>query len=269
MEILHAIILGLVQGLAEFLPISSSAHLIIVPWLLHWNDPGLGFDVALHMGTLLGVLIYFWQDIWLIIKGFFHSLSGSTRDLQNNIYQKLAWMLILATIPGAILGKLLEKQADQAFRAPLLIAGTMFIGGLILLVADIVGKKVKNLNHFGFSSALTMGLAQALAVVPGISRSGISIASGLFLGFTKEDAAKFSFLMSVPLIFGAGVLEVKHFHDGITTAQLVFGFLSSALFGFLAIKYMLRYIAKHDYKIFAWYRFALCILILVVFYLRK
>ena len=144
MTIVQAAILGVVQGLGEFLPISSSAHLVIAPWLFNWKDPGLGFDVALHWGTLLAVLVYYWRDVILIIKGFFHSLSSKTRDLQENIYQKLAWLLIIASVPGAIIGYLLEKKAETVFRNPVHIALTLAVFGVVLWAADMYGKKKKN-----------------------------------------------------------------------------------------------------------------------------
>lgn len=269
MNVFHALVLGLVQGLGEFLPISSSAHLIITPWLFKWPDPGLGFDVALHWGTLLAVLAYFWQDVWLIIKGFFHSLMPATRDLQNNIYQKMAWLLIIASIPGAILGYLLESKAEHAFRNPLLIAATISGFAIILLLADWFGKKQKNLDRVSKLDALLIGIGQAIAVIPGVSRSGATIAAGLFLGFKREDAARFSFLMSIPIILGAGLVALKDGVGGVSHAELAVGFITAAVSGFFAIKYMLRYISKHDYKIFVWYRIALAALILVVIFARR
>ena len=267
-NIIHPFVLGMVQGLGEFLPISSSAHLIIAPWLFKWDDPGLGFDVALHWGTLLAVVVYFRGDIVLLVKGFWHSLFKSTRDLQNNIYQKLAWLIVVASVPGAVIGYLLEKQAERAFRNPLLIAVTMSVFGLMLLAVDKFGKKIKNLDRIKWLDAVWIGFSQALAVIPGVSRSGRTIAMGLSLGFKREDAARFSFLMSIPIIFGAGLLKLKDFHSGVTTQDLAVGFASAAVFGFLSIKYLLRYLAKHDFKIFVWYRLLLAGLILAVLYFR-
>lgn len=269
MEIFQSFILGAVQGLTEFLPISSSAHLIVTPWFFDWPDPGLGFNVALHWGTLLAVLAYFWQDILLIIKGFWHSLFKSSRDLKSNIYQKLAWLLIIASVPGAIIGKLLESKAETVFRNPLLIAITISVFALIIWYADVVGAKQKNLDRVTWLDSLILGLAQALAIIPGVSRSGSTIGTGLFLGFKRADAARFSFLMSIPIIFGAGLLKFKDFGAGVSSGELIVGFLSSALFGFLSIKYLLRYLAKHDFKIFVWYRLALAALILIVLFVRK
>jgi len=268
MEIFHAFVLGLVQGFGEFLPISSSAHLIITPWLFHWPDPGLAFDVALHWGTLLAVVVYFWQDIWLIIKGFFSSLSKTSRDIQNNIYQKLAWLLIIASVPGAIIGKLFESQAEHAFRNPLLIAVTLSVMGIVLYIADRVGQKTRNLGHIKWTQALVLGLAQAVAVIPGVSRSGATITAGLFQGFKREDAAKFSFLMSIPIIFGAGLLEVPDLARAGGHAALAVGFVSAAVFGFISIKFIMQYISHRSFAIFTWYRLALALLIVLVYYLR-
>lgn len=265
----EAFILGMVQGLGEFLPISSSAHLVVVPWLFNWTDQGLGFDVALHWGTLLAVLVYFYQDIWLIIKGFIHSLSKSTRDLQNNIYQKLAWLLIIASIPGAIIGKLLESYAEHSFRNPLLIAITMTVMGLILIGADKLGEKIKNLNHISWVNALVIGFSQAFAIIPGVSRSGATITAGLLQGFKREDAARFSFLMSVPIILGAGLLKVPDILSEPSKAPLIVGFLSSAIFGFLSIKFLMKYLAKGSFAIFTWYRLAFAAMIVIVYILRK
>lgn len=275
MNILHAFVLGLVQGLGEFLPISSSAHLIIVPWLFKWPDPGLGFDVALHWGTLVAVLFYFRNDVWLLIKGFFHSLMPSKREMSENIYQKLAWLLIIASVPGAIIGKLLEKKIDKIFHEGLSGSAALWVAiilgafGLILWLADMASKKTKNLDRITWIDALLIGIAQALAVFPGVSRSGATIATGLGLNFKREDAARFSFLMSIPIIFGAGVLELKDFHSGVTTSELVVGFLAAAVFGFLSIKYLLRYISRHSYNLFVWYRIIAAVIILAVFFARR
>lgn len=264
----QAFILGMVQGLGEFLPISSSAHLIITPWLFNWPDPGLAFDVALHWGTLLAVLAYFYKDIWEIIKGFFRSLSSSTRNLQNDINQKLAWLLIIASVPGAIIGWLLESQAEHAFRNPLLIAGTLSIMGVVLWLADKWSKKIKDLGHITKSNALMLGLAQAAAVIPGVSRSGATMTTGLLQGFKREDAAKFSFLMSVPIIFGAGILKLPDILQESNHGPLVIGFISAAIFGFLSIKFLMRYISNHSFVLFTWYRLALAALIIIVYLVR-
>jgi undecaprenyl-diphosphatase len=269
MEIYQAIILGLVQGLGEFLPISSSAHLILTPWLFKWTDPGLGFDVALHWGTLLAVLAYFRKDILNLIRGFWHSLWPSTRDLKNNLWQKLSWLLVVASIPGAIIGKLLESQAETVFRNPLLIAGTLTGFGLVLLGVDLISKKQKDLDHISWRDSVLVGLSQALAIIPGVSRSGSTMTAGLALGFKREDAAKFSFLMSLPIIFGAGLIKIGEFGAGVSTSALAAGFIASAVSGFFAIKYLIAYLAKHDFKIFVWYRFGLAALVVIIYLMRN
>lgn len=268
MEFLQAIILGAVQGLGEFLPISSSAHLVLAPWFFGWSDQGLAFDIALHWGTLLAVVAYFREDIWLLARGFIFSLRKQTRDLSNNPYQKLAWLILIATVPAALIGKLFETQVESVFRSPLLIAGTLSIAGAILWLADKYGEKLKTLTQAKWSNALIIGLAQAFSIIPGVSRSGSTITAGLLQGLTREDAAKFSFLMSVPIILGAGLLKIPEIAE-IDNRGLVFvGFLSSAIFGFLAIKYMLKWISTRSFAVFAFYRLVLAALIVVVYFLK-
>lgn len=269
MNIIQPIILGMVQGLGEFLPISSSAHLILAPWFFGWPDQGLAFDIALHWGTLAAVVSYFYKDIWHLIKGFLFSLSKKTRDLENNLYQKLSWLILLATIPAAIIGKLFESQVESVFRNPLLIAGTLGLAGVVLWLADHFGAKLKTLNQAKWVNAVVIGLAQAFSIIPGVSRSGSTITAGLLQGFTREDAAKFSFLMSVPIILGAGVLKLPEIVEIKNHVQVFIGFASSAIFGFLAIKYMLRWISHHSYGIFTIYRLVLAGLILVVYFWKK
>ncbi len=262
MDILRSVILGIVQGLTEFLPISSSAHLYLVPEFFGWRDPGLGFDVALHWGTLLAVILFFRKDLINLTRGFWHSLFRSTRDFGNNIYQKLSWYLIVASIPGAIVGKLLEEKAETVFRSPLLVAATLSAFGILLYFVDRYGKNSKNLDRTSFMDALLIGASQALAIVPGVSRSGSTIAAGRALGLTRGDAARFSFLMSVPIIFGAGLVKANEFHTGVTTAELISGFTAAALSGFFAIKYLLRYLSSHNFNIFVWYRIILAVMVI-------
>ena len=269
MELFQAFILGMVQGLGEFLPISSSAHLILTPYLFNWPDQGLAFDVALHWGTLFAVVAYFRKDIWNLIRGFFHSLMPSTRDLTSNTYQKLSWLIILATIPAAVIGKIFEHQVETVFRNPILIAVTLSVMGVLLLLADKYGSKLKNLTDMKWGNAIVIGLAQAAAIIPGFSRSGSTITAGLIQGFTRQDAAKFSFLMAIPITLGAGLLKLPEISDIQNQAQLLVGFLSSTIFGFLAIKYMLKYIANKSFAVFAWYRFALAIIIVIVYLYRN
>lgn len=269
MEIFQAFVLGLVQGVGEFLPISSSGHLILVHWLFGTEKGSLGFDLALHWGTLVAVLFYFRNDILLIIRGFFHSLFSSSRDLQNNIYQKLAWLIIAASIPGAVIGMLLESYAEDAFRNPLLVAINLGIFGLVVWVIDKFGRKEKNLDRVTWWDALVIGFSQALAIIPGISRSGSTMAAGLLRGFKRADAARFSFLMSIPIIFGAGLVKIGEFTQGVSVAELIVGFISSAVFGFLSIRFLLRYLAKHDFTIFVWYRLVVAAAVIVYYFYTR
>lgn len=264
----EAFVLGLVQGLGEFLPISSSAHLVVTPWLFGWKDPGLGFDVALHWGTLLAVVVYFRNDIWLLAKGFWHSLLPSTRNFSGNIYQKLSWLIILASIPAALIGKLLEAHAEETFRNPLLIAVTMALFGLVLAAADAWGAKRKNLDNIRPLDALLIGLSQAVALVPGVSRSGSTMTAGLVLGFKRADVARFSFLMAIPITFGAGLLKISDFGVGVTKGELVVGFVTSAVVGFLAIRFLLQLLTKRGFMVFVWYRIIFAGIIAAVYFFR-
>ncbi|MGZ6125406.1 MAG: undecaprenyl-diphosphatase UppP [Myxococcales bacterium] len=264
MPVWQALVYGVVQGLSEFLPISSSAHLTLVPWLFGWEDPGLAFDVALHWGTLAAVLAVFWRDwIRLITAGL--TTRGSPGD------RRLFWGLVISSFPAAIMGKLLDKWAETNLRAPLLIAATMAILGLILWYADTIGRKERALDQMTLPRAFGIGVAQAAALIPGVSRSGATITVGLFLGFTREEIARFSFLMSTPIIFGAGLLKLpKMVHemragDGdLTWAAVAAGFLASAIVGAAVIRWMLDYLRRRTYAVFAWYRLLVAALVVVL-----
>lgn len=264
MPVWQALVYGIVQGLAEFLPISSSAHLALLPWAFGWEDPGLAFDVALHWGTLAAVLLVFWKDwIRLIVAGL--GGRGAAGD------KRLFWGLVISSIPAAIIGKLLDKWAETNLRAPLLIAATTAALGLILWYADTVGRKMRTLDQMTLGRAFTIGVAQAAALVPGVSRSGATISTGLFMDFTREEIARFSFLMSTPIIFGAGLLKLpKMVHDmrtgegDLTWAAVAAGFLASAIVGAAVIRWMLDYLRRRTYAVFAWYRLALAGLVVVL-----
>jgi undecaprenyl-diphosphatase len=262
----QAIVLGLLQGLSEFLPISSSAHLTLAPWFFHWTDPGLSFDVALHFGTLLAVLWYFrneWLDLlraaWQIVE---------TRKV-DTVEQRRVILLIIATIPGAIFGLLLEKKADEAFRSPLLTAWALIIMGIVLWVVDKMASAERPITHMTRLDALLIGCAQAFALIPGVSRSGATITAGRALGVDRKSAAAFSFLMSMPIIAAAAILKVPHvLHDQGFSAPVVWGVLASAVSGALAISVLLKFVSRHSYGVFALYRVALGIVVLAVFYAR-
>ena len=266
MSLFQAIILGLVQGLGEFLPISSSGHLVIAPWLLDFPDPGLSFDVALHLGTLLAVIIYFWRDfIEIISAGIF---PKNYKQKTENYPPSLLYLLVIATIPGAIFGYFLEDCAETTFRNPLLVAFTLAFVGLILYLADRYAKHKKSIGKITKKDALLIGVSQALSIIPGVSRAGATITAGLFLGLNRASAARFSFLASAPIIFGATVLKFPDFiQAGVSYIEIV-GIFTAALSGYLAIAGMIKFIERVSYKVFFWYRLVLALLILIVWLVK-
>jgi undecaprenyl-diphosphatase len=288
MLLLQAIILGIVQGLAEFIPISSSAHLIIVPWLFGWNDKFIGsldFDVALHLGTLVAVLIYFAADWVRYLRAWFNSITrqplpaeaGPAEEEETN--RRLAWFLILGCIPGGIIGVLLESKIDSQFHEAanlktglLIIAGVMVLLGLILLLAERFALHQRSLDQLTWKDTLIIGFAQALAVIPGVSRSGSTITAGLVLGLTRDTAARFSFLLGTPIIVGAGAKKVLEIvQTGLTGDQIglvIAGFVSAAVVGYWCIRLLLAYLRKGKTYVFVGYRWAMAILIVSVVVLR-
>ena len=259
---LESIILGLVQGLGEFLPISSSAHLVLVPWFFQWEDPGLTFDIALHVGTLFAVVFYFWRDWWrLIVQGLTNPKGTEGR---------LFWYLAIASVPAAVGGFLLEKTAETIFRNPLLIAGMLSFLGLALYWADQKSIKKIEFQNISLSSAILIGVFQTLAIIPGVSRSGITMTTGLFLGLTREASTKFSFLLSTPIIFGAALVKLPHIvsNPSAITPEFLIGMLVSALFGFAGIGFLMRYVRTKTFLPFVWYRFALSAAVVAVLLAR-
>ncbi len=258
MTIFQAVILGLAQGFGEFLPISSSAHLVLIPWLFRWTDPGLTFDVALHLGTLVAVVIYFWKDwLQLIIKGF-----SDVRSVEGRLF----WYLAAASVPGAIGGYLLEKKAETVFRSPTLIAIMLVLMGILLYWADRRSAKKIEMSHITFGTSLLIGISQVLAIIPGVSRSGITMTAGLFLGMTREGSAQFSFLLSTPIIFGAAMVKLPGVisnPSGITS-NFIIGTAVSCIAGIASIGFLLRYVQTKNFLPFAWYRFILGALVIVV-----
>ncbi len=256
-NVLHSLVLGIVQGLTEFLPISSSAHLILIPRYLGWEDPGLAFDVALHLGTLAGVLIYFWKDLWKLLESV---IKPSDISLQAD--RKTAFFLIVATIPGAIAGLLLEHKAETVFRSTSLIAITLILMGTALGIADWFNKGNKKISDLTFTMAALIGVAQGLALIPGVSRSGITITLALALGLERREAARFSFLLSVPIIAGAGILKLKAILHSPDHFALGVGFLAAAIAGFVAICGLMKYVQTRRYTPFVIYRWILGLFVL-------
>ncbi|HLO26132.1 MAG TPA: undecaprenyl-diphosphatase UppP [Geobacteraceae bacterium] len=256
MNPLHAAVLGMIQGLTEVLPISSSAHLILVPRFLHWPESGLTFDVALHLGTFIALALYFWRDI---IELFFSFCKGITGKGLHTSTDRLSFYIIAATIPAAIAGKTLEEPIEQMFRSsPLFIAGFLIVFGLILAFADTTGAKRWKIDRITLQSALVIGLAQCLALVPGVSRSGITITAALLIGFNREAAARFSFLLSLPIVAGAAVLKLGHlFRHGIPAGEaspMIIGIVTSAVFGYLSVAFLLKLVQRASLYPFVWYR---------------
>jgi len=255
----QAIILGAVQGLAEFLPISSSAHLVLVPWLFKWQDPGLAFDVALHMGTLLALLIYY-REYWIAMA--WSITRGQSAE------RRLLQLLITASIPGAIIGLAFEKQAETIFRSPLLIAIAMAVLAILLWSFDRLSPQKRTMDEMTYWDALVIGFSQALAIIPGVSRSGATITMARAVGVERGDSANFSFLMATPIIAGAGLVEARKLvHEGLDWS-VGLGFISAAVFGLIAIALLIRYVRTRNYVAFAVYRLLIAALVIAVFFAR-
>lgn len=257
MIILEAILLGIVQGLTEFLPISSSGHLILAQWATGWTGElmnNLTFDVALHVGTLTAVLWYFWRD-WLHFgKAALHVVQGKAPEYEA----KLVGYIALATIPAVVAGLAFEHTVETLFRNPLLVAAALTAGSLIMWLSDRYSARTRHLGSMTLGHALLVGVAQAVALIPGVSRSGITISAALAAGYRREDAARFSFLLSTPVIAGAAVLQLRQIaFQGQALWGLILGTFFSAVVGYLAIRFLIRYLERHSLNIFVWYRLAL------------
>jgi undecaprenyl-diphosphatase len=274
MQLIQAAILGVVQGLTEFLPVSSSGHLILVReffgWELlsdtHWNTI---FDLSAHAGTFVGVLAYFWSDVLRLGDAFFTSFRHGVAGVPE---RRLAWVIVLATIPAAVAGVLGEDVIEEHLReAPMMVAGLLIVFGLVLWLADWRGRQARGLKDTGWIDGIVIGLAQALALAPGVSRSGITITAGLAFGMTRETAARYSFLLSLPIIGGAALYgfysvlgELSHLPDGSLSIFAV-GFLSAALSGYFCIRYFLSYLQRHALAPFVIYRLAMGAFLLIWF----
>jgi len=266
MTVFQALVLGVLQGLTEFLPVSSSAHLALAPWLFGWQDPGLAFDVALHFGTLVAVLWYFRKEWGELVAA---AISILRKRRVETVEEKRVVFLILATIPGAIGGLLLQKKAETAFRAPALTATALIVMGIVLWATDRFSQKARELPAMRGVDALLIGLSQVFALIPGVSRSGATITAGRLRKFDRQSAAVFSFLMSMPIIAAAVVLEgPKALHSGALAPELIVGVIASGISGWLAISILLRYVTRHSFGIFAVYRILLGIVVFAVLYSR-
>lgn len=261
-----AVILGLIQALTEFLPISSSAHLILARGVLDFGfADGLTFDVGLHVGTLLAVIVYFHRDIAALIRGFLSTFRGV--DFENNDDQRLAWYIVFASVPAAICGFFFETQIELYIRNPNVIVFTLVIGGILFLVAERFARQTNGMASLSFRGAMLVGLAQASALIPGVSRSGITIVAGMTQGLKRAQAARFSFLLGAPALAGAGLKKgldmTGQQFTGNDYAVLAIGLVTAAVSGWLVIKLLLRFLQNHRLDVFAYYRFVLAAVIVV------
>ncbi len=266
MALIQAIILGILQGVTEFFPVSSTGHLVLAEKFFNLKT-GFVFDITLHFGTVLALILYF-RKVWIkLVLSFLKSFQKW--NLKEDENQRLAWYLAAATLPAAIIGYLLEGKVETIFRSPLVVVSMLFIFGIILALADKLGKKTKKLTQMRFGEALLVGLGQALALIPGVSRSGITITTGLFAGLRREAAVEFSFLLSMPIIFGAFLSHLFKIYNQISfenNLMIYFGgLLTSLVSSYLAIKYLLKYVRKHSLNIFVYYRIILAIIIIAYF----
>ena len=267
MEIIKSIILGIVQGVGEFLPISSSAHLILVPYLFNWGESSLAFDVALHFGTLMAVIVIFFKSWWDLFIGAINKVIKKKDSNEN----KMFWYLVIATIPGAVIGLLLDNIVETVFRKQIwLIALALAVMGVLIFLGDKWAskhyKKEVEFENISLKQAFLIGLSQSLAIIPGFSRSGTTILTGRLLGVSKEGVTKFTFLLSVPIIVGATIFKLG---DLVFTTEVIIGILTSFIVGILSIKFLLSYIKKHDFSIFAFYRVILAIIVIIKLILVK
>src|ERR671917_2349028 len=258
LEVIEAVILGVVQGLTEFLPVSSSGHLLLGQHFLGLDQErfGLPFDVALHLGTLVAVVSYFWRDLLRLAGAFVRSLAPGGRNLADPD-QRLAYLILASTIPAALIGYSLEGFFEEEVRSPWVVVFNLVAVGVLFIVAEAVGTRTRRADKLRFAEAVGIGLAQAAALVPGVSRSGATITLGLFLGLRREEAARFSFLMSVPIIAGAGTLQLgEALAEGMGFSETInfgAGFLTSAVVGYLAIRFFLSFVVDHSLRAFAYY----------------
>jgi undecaprenyl-diphosphatase len=281
--LIQAIILGIVQGLTEFIPISSSAHLVIIPWLFRWSDPGLTFDIALHLGTLTALLWFFWSDWVRLVRAGVASIIEWKIGTDSD--RRLAWFLVIGTIPGGLVGWLAESKIEELFHQPdtphapgAMIAMAVIIAllGAALFIAERTARHIREMNQLSLGDAIVIGLSQALAIFPGVSRSGSTITAGLAVGLQRETAARFSFLLSAPIMLAAGLKSLLNVIGGLNTGEMLqsdllimaAGFITAAVVGYLCVKLLLRFLQRHSTDVFVYYRWLLAVLIIAVVFVR-
>lgn len=257
-DLLKAVVLGIIQGLTEFLPISSSAHLRIFPELFGWGDPGAAFTAVIQIGTELAVLIYFRKDIWRIGTAWVRSLFQA--EYRGTFDARMGWFIIIGSLPIVVLGVLLKDLIERDFRNLWIVGCTLIVMGVVLGIADRVGRTDRPLGKLTLKDAVLMGGAQALALIPGVSRSGATISMGRFLGFEREAATRFAFLLAIPAVVGAGLFELKeipHGHNDFGWGPTIVATIVSFVVGYAAIAWLLRYVSTNSYTPFVIYRIAL------------
>ena len=283
MTLVQAVILGIVQGLTEFVPISSSAHLIIIPWLFGWDDPGLAFDVALHLGTLVALLWFFAADWARLVRAGIASIVE--RRIGDDSDRRLAWLLVIGSIPGGIAGVLGESKIEELFHQPgvahtpqamTAMAIVIALLGAALFLAERVARHIRGLAQVSLKDAIMIGLAQALAIFPGVSRSGSTITAGLGLGLRREAAARFSFLLAAPIVAGAGLKSLLDVYSELKIGAMAqselflfaIGFVAAAISGYLCIKFLLLFLQKNSTDVFVYYRWLLAVLLIILAFVR-
>ncbi len=269
MTILQSIILGIIQGLTELLPISSSAHLFLIPWFFNWQIPE-SFDIALHFGTLLAIGIFFFKDWIDLIKGGYKKIIHKENSSEGRIF----WYIVIATIPGGIIGFILDKYAESILTQPLIIAIALIIMGIMLYIIDKIAKKETEYENLNFKQTFIIGISQAFAFVPGVSRSGITMTTGRALGIKREAVAKYSFMLSTPIVLAATVFKLKDFIEYFLVANLTeiiafaLGVLFSFVVGIVVIKFLLEYLKKGSFKVFAIYRVVIGLLVIAIYIIK-
>ena len=267
MSVIQALILGIVQGLTELLPISSSGHLAIIPWLLNWtSQPGFeeafeGFDVALHFGTLLAIGIFFFKDWIKLIVGGYNQAVKKEKTTEGRMF----WYLVIATIPGGIIGLILDKFAEDVLKQPIIIGIALMVIGVILYFVDKKSKSTTNYENMSFKQTFLIGLSQCLAFIPGVSRSGVTMTAGRAMGVDRESAAKYSFMLSAPIVFAATIFKLKDF---VFSIPFFVGIFASFLVGIIVIKWLLKYLQRGSFKIFAVYRVIVGISIIIISFIK-
>jgi undecaprenyl-diphosphatase len=264
MDAFQAIVLGIVQGLTEFLPISSSGHLRIVPAFFGWEDPGAAFTAVIQLGTMAAVLLYFRRDLWNIARAWLRSLRDT--EARATLEARLGWFIVLGTVPISIIGLVFADTIEDEFRSLYLIATMLIVFGIVMLLAEHVSRRDREIETLTARDAAVIGCAQALALVPGVSRSGATISAGLFLNLTRTTAARFSFLLSVPAVVLSGLFELRHIGEGggAPAGATALATLLAFVTGYASIAFLLRWLASHSIAVFVAYRFAMAALVIAL-----